>query len=410
MKMVRTRILALCVVMAAILVLAGCGAQSASTGSGGEQKSSALEPVVTEGLKQPGTLVIGIRGSAIAPFVVTSLNSLDTATGLDIELGAALADELGLEASFVNVDEVHQALSDTCDVVMDVSTDEANGFDVVGDYAETALSLFYKGEAATVSVDDIKGTRVALQEGSSAQMALRVTALEAKEVSCSTLNQAFDALDEGDADYVLCHASSGAYLTLWREGVSFAGAFSEPTVQGIAIPSGDGMVSSSVRSAYQELQNNGVLAEIRRSWLGDLPQLTSASVIANIPTRETSGESLTDISGSAEVLHSAQDGSTAGANAVSLAEVSSLATSSPTGAGTGTQDYTPTGYGSQSYGYDYSVDYSSTYYDTDSTGTQTDSGYDYSAPSGSSDYSDYSNYNETTDYGSGGDYTESYGY
>ena len=69
-------------------------------------------------------------------------------------------------------------------------------------------------------------------------LALRVTALTVTEVPCKTLGEAFDSLKSGDADYVLCNASTGAYLASRREGISFAGAFSEPEPIGIALPSG----------------------------------------------------------------------------------------------------------------------------------------------------------------------------
>lgn len=371
------------------------------------------EPKVTEGLKQEGVLTVGIRGSSTAPFVITSLNALDTATGVDIELGCALADQMGLQAAFVSVDDIAEALSGTCDVVLNASTSEANGFDVAGDYAESALALFHKGEVTVVTPDDINGARVAVQDGSSAQMALRVTALEITEVPCSTLNEAFDVLDADEADYVFCNVDSGAYLCSWREGVEFAGALSDPKVQGIALASGEGAVQDAVRAAYSELEGNGVLAEIRRSWFGNLPVLTAEHVVANVPMRETSGESLDDFNTNAEVLQSAQDGSTAGANAVTMSQLESYSPSTSTEVGYSSNDG-DYGYGYSS-GYSNSTNYSTNYDYSYDAGTGYDTSYDSNgyADAGGGDYSDYgggSDYagGEYADYGGSGEYTESY--
>ena len=313
MRVRKLHVLWLCALVFGLVLMAGCNANAspASTAS----KSTAT-PVVTEGLKEPGKLKVGLLSTASTPFVTSTKGVLG---GMDVDLAYSIASELGLEASLVTVSNVADALN-SCDMVMGVSPAEANGLTVVGDYAQSALVLFHKGAAGVQPVDAIKGKTVALQEGSPSQMSLRVTALGMKETPVTSINEAFDILDKGQVEYVACQSASGAYLSSWRDGIAFAGCYSTPESRGIAMAAGEGAVQTAVREAYDHLLSNGVFDEIYRTWLGEFPKLTPESMIANLPSKEASSTTVQPVSTSDEVLDTAMDGSTAGANAVTLSE------------------------------------------------------------------------------------------
>ena len=327
------RLAMFCMVVCAALVLVGCkngtsstsdaqsGGSSASSTSSSSQQSSA--PVGTvEGLKKDGVLTVGIRTSSTAPFITNTEASL---AGLDVDMGATLADDLGLAVEFVAVEDVAGALAENCDVVMGVPQNEANGFEVVGVYAQNALSFFHHGEPTVLNVADINGKKVGVQDESPAQVSLRLTGFTVEEVATPTVNEAFDAIDRGDVDLVLSGAASGAYLSSWRDEICFAGALEEPVSVGIAIPSGEGGLQTALRGACNRIKENGVLDEVRRTWLGNLPTLTNDSVISSIPTKESS-EDLPAKPAPVqlqEVSLDAKDGSAAGANAVTMSEVQS---------------------------------------------------------------------------------------
>lgn len=384
MRFAKTHLAMLCMVLFAIVVMAGCGSAvvpaSKSTATSTTSSSSATASI--EGLKREQTLTVGIRSASSAPFVVDSSGAL---SGMDVDLGNSLALELGLSVEFVTVDDVAAALQQTCDVVMNVSAGEAQGFDVVGDYAQTAHALFHEGSSTIVSVDALNRKVIAVQDGSSAQMALHVTAPDAYETLASTLNEAFDALAKGEADYVLCNSNSGAYLSAWQEDIGFAGLFDQPTVQGIALSSGDGAVQTAVRGAYDQIRQNGVLAEIRRCWLGDFPVLTAESVIAGVSPKEATDEAPQQTAGSEEIVGDNQNGSTAGANAVSSSEAhTTSATSALTSTPSQNSQNTST-----------NVDYTEV--------AAAESVEVYEGVGGDYDY-------EYTDYGYSEDYAESYDY
>ena len=327
MRLSKLRLAMFCMVALIALVLVGCDAGRSHTSgdvhaSVEDERNRATTTI--EGLKTAGVLTVGVRTTVAAPFVIGAGDSI---SGLDIDLGSSLANELNLTASFVSVDDVGKALQESCDVVIDVSAGEASGFDVVGDYAELGYAFFHKGETKVSAVDELNDKSVAVQQGSPAQMALKVTTLATKEVSFASLNESFEALENGTVDYVLCQSCSGAYLTAWLDALNFAGLLNEPTSQGVAIASGEGAVSKAIREAYARMSENGVLAEIHRSWLGSFPKLASDSVIQGIPMKETDGKPLDNTAAMQEVLLVAQDGSTAGANAVTTAEARALGAS-----------------------------------------------------------------------------------
>ena len=403
MRFMKSCIATLVAAMFVAFVLAGCSAaQSSGTVKQTTASSEGSVPAASiEGLKKDGMLTVGVRSSASAPFVIGSGDSI---SGLDVDLGASLASELNLKASFVSVDDVGKALQETCDVVINVTSSEANGFDVVGDYAETGYAFFHRGETKVSTVDEISGKSVAVQQGSSSQMALKVTSLSMNEVTFSSLNESFEALKSSTVDYVLCQSCSGAYLTAWQEKLAFAGLMNEPTAQGIALASGDGAVAKAVREAYEKMNDNGVLSEVRRSWLGNCPKLTSESVIKDIPMKETNGEPLSNSLATQEVLQTAQDGSTAGANAVTPAEARALGatqqgTSGDQGGETQSQVSETQSQNSQSQSQSYqsqsyqSQPYQSQSYEreyTDYSPTYEDSG---QGSGGSANYSESTNYN-----------------
>lgn len=393
MRLFRTRFAIFCMVVCAMLVLAGCKAATSSSSSSQSSSSSSeasseqtpeqeAASQTIEGLKQDGVLTVGVRAASTAPFITSTEESLE---GLDVDLGATLADELGLSVEFVSVEDVATGLAENCDVVMDVPENEANGFDVMGVYAQNALSLFHHGEPAVLNTEDINGKTVGVQNESPAQVSLRLTGLALEEVPTATVNEAFDAIDKGEVDFVLCNAAAGGYLSSWRDEIGFAGALEEPVSVGIAIPSGEGSVQTALRGAFDRIKENGVLDEVRRNWLGNLPSLTSESVISNVPGKESSDELPAKPAAVQleEVDLDAKDGSAAGANAVTMSEVMSM----PNASFDGSASSSGQGQATQSYTDGYDGGYTGGSW---SSGTGTGTGY--------------------TDYGGGGYYTESYGY
>lgn len=262
-------------------------------------------------LVAPGYLTVGVKSAiSSAPTCVQGEDGL--LYGLDVDLAAALASELGLKVRYVPVVDNSQ-LGTTCDVVMNSRSDNPESVAVVGSYVESASCFFYRGTPQVLQITDLGGKSVGLQSGSMSETALNRTGLKMSQRSFVNLNEAFDALAAGEIDYVLCEAFPGAYLASLHGGISFAGALEAPETSGVAVSAKNAELVSKIQVAFDTLSSNGVLEIARTRWVGSLPALTADSQIQGVPsgsadTSDTSPEQASD--------EGSTDGSDAGSNAV----------------------------------------------------------------------------------------------
>lgn len=292
MKRTRTTTIAACAAASLALtgLLAGCSVGpvnlddffgTPSVAEAREARRSTLSPVVTsDALRQADTLTVGIPTSETAPLVLTS--SSGERVGIDIDLAYALADELGLgSVVFVTVDDVSTALSESCDVVMGVESSSAEGATVAGSYVQSATALFTKGDVtAPIDASALAGATVGVQGGSVSEGVLNDYETGATASTFSNLNEAFDALEEGTVDYVLCDAYAGAYLATAYPGTVFAGTLDEPVPVGVAV--GEGELQSAVQGALDAIQTGGVGDIVRSRWVGSLPSLSSETRVTGL--------------------------------------------------------------------------------------------------------------------------------
>lgn len=292
MKRTRTTTIAACAAASLALtgLLAGCSVGpvnlddffgTPSVAEAREARRSTLSPVVTsDALRQADTLTVGIPTSETAPLVLTS--SSGERAGIDIDLAYALADELGLgSVVFVTVDDVSTALSESCDVVMGVESSSAEGATVAGSYVQSATALFTKGDVtAPIDASALAGATVGVQGGSVSEGVLNDYETGATASTFSNLNEAFDALEEGTVDYVLCDAYAGAYLATAYPGTVFAGTLDEPVPVGVAV--GEGELQSAVQGALDAIQTGGVGDIVRSRWVGPLPSLSSETRVTGL--------------------------------------------------------------------------------------------------------------------------------
>lgn len=248
------------------------------------ERRSALAPVVTnDALVEPDTLTVGLLATQTAPRVITSDDG--TPSGIDADTARALADALGLSrVSFVSVPNVAGGLDGTCDVVMGVEAGDAGDATVAGGYVQSATGLFTTGDVtAPIDAADLDGATVGVQAGSVSATLLDDFDLSVTQSPYTNLNEAFDALEAGEVDYVACDAYAGAYLAAALPNVSFAGTLDDPVTVGVAVSSGE--LQAALTSALQEIQTNGVGDVARARWVGALPTLTTETRVTGLTER-----------------------------------------------------------------------------------------------------------------------------
>ena len=305
------------VAMAAVTVaLCGCSLTTPSVEEA-TQKQASSASVSTPTIKTAGTLTVGLKSSSVtAPF--ENVASSGEATGMDIDVASALADQLGLSVKFVAVTDAKSALASTCDIVMDVKSGESGDVTVVGSYAESAAALFHKGATASLTTSDVNGKTVGLQSSSVSQRTLTRTNLSVTQKEFSNLNAAFAALDEGSIDYVLCDAYAGGYLATTYGDMGFCGSLDAPTQLGVGVATTNTALQGTVKTAMDTISSNGVLGTIHKRWVGSLPTLSASNQVTGITLTEASTTAAAGSDTASASTSNAGNGTTAGSNAVTL--------------------------------------------------------------------------------------------
>ena len=257
-----------------------------------EMASSKAAQITTPVIHTKGYLTVGVNVSdATVPMLIRT--DKGKIQGLDVDLASAIADHLGLKVKFIPVTSDEDAAAEA-DIVMDVKSGDEGDLTVVGHYAESAIALFHKGKPGVATLDQLEGKSVGVQMDSVSQSMLSQSNLVMNEKGFKNLNEAFEALNAGSVDYVLCDAYSGAYLAAGFNNLSMFGTINVPQALGIGVASSNTALQQAVQKAMDELGNNGVLALIKARWLGSAKELSADSQIQGITVKEKKDEQPAD--------------------------------------------------------------------------------------------------------------------
>lgn len=220
-----------------------------------------------------GEIRIGIDGS-YPPFAIDINSEL---TGIDIELGKALAQHLNMPVRFINMgfDGLYDALiSDRVDLLIAALIyDPARTRDVLytQPYYDNGLVLLSNPERGILSPERLAGHKLALEYGSSADsMAQRwLRRFEPfKILPYERPLYALASLRLGQADAALVDATS--YFIYQREQqnwrVTFQYVTHAPYVMAVHIDKQDTL--KLVNQALSELKKTGIVDAILQQWLG----------------------------------------------------------------------------------------------------------------------------------------------
>lgn len=260
--------------LAAVVLAASLVLLTACTGgiAGQPLKPKAAPPVIGE----EGTLRVAIDLS-YPPFGGTVR---DTKAGLDVDVAAALAESLGLKLVIVDADPsvaAEMVKAGKADVAFGAYTVEqtvAGGLAFAGTYATDAPAVF-GSKPATLTIADLGGKRIAVQKDSLAYWVLADEYGEEALLVAPSLRDAMTAVAGGQADLAAGDAIVGSYLTRDVPGVVFNGQIGAAYPLGAAVSKDNAKLEALVRSALDDAAAKGVLATLRRKWVGDLPALTS---------------------------------------------------------------------------------------------------------------------------------------
>ena len=273
-----TAVLLVTALVAGAVALSGC-----RNGIGGQaaQTPTVAPPVIGK----TGVLSVAVDMS-YPPFAA---KTGEDRSGWDVDVAAAIADRLGLKLLLVDAKPEAAAkllIARKVDLVMgDLSIGRALDLDVAfaGSYTSDAPAVF-ASKGTTVSADVLGGKRIAVQKGSEAYWLLSDTYGEQALMLFPTLREAMSAVTGGQADVVGGDALVGAYMLRYFPKLALVGQLAKASPVGVGVSKDAPKLEDAVRRALDEMSSEGILATLRRKWVGDLPQLkapgaeTSASV------------------------------------------------------------------------------------------------------------------------------------
>ncbi len=308
-----------------VLGLAGCS-------QSGSYEGKTLTPSVSAPtIGTNGTLRVGINADGGAPFVTSSSSA--KYAGLDIDMAAALADQLGLKLELVDVaSNAAKSLSDgDVDIVMgQSSTDKSSTTWLSSPYLETGVVLFASSGTTTIPTA-ASAASIAAQSSSTSAWAVENAFGDDAVSPASDLVSAFSLVETGKADYVAADAVIGSYAAL-RQSVDVTPIALLGSKGGycIGVSSSNQNLQKAISGALTAIMGNGVADAVCSKWLGssiDLDSLTAIEVSSSKASSadKTSGDGSTEQGTTTAETAST---STAGANAIQPNTGSSASSSS----------------------------------------------------------------------------------
>ena len=247
--------------------LAGCGGKSAGTGAGADDHLAKI--------KAAGKISIATEG-CWAPFTYHD-ESTDELVGFDVEVAAAIAEKLGVEADFQEVafdGGLTGVSTGTFDMMangVDVTPDREETYDFTEPYAyDHAVVVTLATNEDIKSFDDLNGRTTANSAGSTYEAMGKEHGATVSNVD--TLGETMTLVQNGTVDATI-NANTSAQDYFNTTGTTdLKVAAVDPEVTKYAIPLAKGADNDSLREAInqaiKELREEGKLAEISKKYFG----------------------------------------------------------------------------------------------------------------------------------------------
>lgn len=346
MKRLRTVFFVCLTAVLSAFALTGC---TSSQEQGIPQTST--PSISTPAIANDGVLRVGVNAQN-APFAYQNSNKV---VGLDVDVAASVADQLGLKLELVDVgSDPTSALDDgSADVVMDIDSNGANLNDywVSDPYIQSAPALFATtqngdpnnpgDQSIAVQTNSYASTLVSNQYGSNV-------------LSYSNdIADAFQELSDGNVQYVACDAVIGTYINYTKNsGAHIVSLLEDDSGYSFACAKDNTDLSNAIKDALSTIQSNGVMSVLQNKWFGTDIDLSSIHVIEGngsprmTGSQKNNSSTISAVGSNAANLQNDTDTSTTQTTPTTNtqqgygATQNTPSTTAQTGTGTGTGAYT----------------------------------------------------------------------
>jgi polar amino acid transport system substrate-binding protein len=216
-------------------------------------------------------LTVGVDSTS-APYAGEHSGAL---IGIDVDVAAALADQLGLKLKVVDINSenvVDQLTSNKVDAIMSWNNTGNTSTQVtkVGTYLTDGTALFGISVNGNLQVNksSLQGVKIGAQAGSISVTTAGTYCGYNNVVTYGTLSEAFAALESGAVTYVACNAVAGSYLATSYGDISYAIMLDSPTNVTLAVAATDTDLQKALSGALTTIKSNGILKVSVAQWIG----------------------------------------------------------------------------------------------------------------------------------------------
>ena len=218
-----------------------------------------------------GVLKVGVEGT-YPPITYHDENG--TLTGFDIEVAEAIAGKLGVKAEFTESEwdsllaAIDSGRIDTVINAVSITEERKEKYDFTKPYVAVYRNIIVKGDNTEINgLEDLNGTKVA--ENITTEYAEQLEALGATIVPIDTLQQAFDLVTSGRADFTILEDIQFYPYLEEHPDADLKIAFTiDDDVDEFAIPfrKGESRLVEAVDLALDELKADGTLSAISEKY------------------------------------------------------------------------------------------------------------------------------------------------
>ncbi len=245
----KKKILSVLLTAACVMSLAACGSGKSESNSGDSSKKE--------------TLVMATN----AEFPPYEYYEGDKIVGIDADVAAAIADELGMELKIEDMafDSIITAVSggkaDFGAAGMTVTEDRLKNVDFTDTYATATQVIIVKEDSTIGSPDDLSGKKIGVQLGTTGD----IYADDIEDATVERYNKGFEAvqaLQQGKIDAVVIDGEPAKEFVKEADGLKVLDeAFTEEEYA-IAVKKGNDELKDKLNEALGNLKDSGKLDEI----------------------------------------------------------------------------------------------------------------------------------------------------
>lgn len=267
-------------VLCLTMVLAGCSSQKTYTPP--EKTATVVSPAIGKN----GTLRVGVNAGS--PPLAGSPSSSSKIVGIDVDVAAALADQLGLKLELVDVGTSPEvALQEgKVDVVMGIGSDSEVSFWRSPAYLPKGVALFSTVDNTTVPTK-ASSPKIAAQVSSISSWQVTNEFGQEALVPENDLKSAFATLASGSAQYAASDAVIGMYAA--RSGnyeVQIVALMQEAGGYCVGVSEANTELQAAVQDALAALVDGGMVSVIEKKWLGSAIDAATLPLTAGVSAKQ----------------------------------------------------------------------------------------------------------------------------